>query len=453
MFEIPARHFARYYQILSVLIRHGLGYMFISGNLMPMQEENLAIVGVHLRDAFTELGPTFVKLGQLASTRSDLFPQPIVQELAKLQDRVSPLSFREIRRVVERSLQSPLESAYKEFDSAPLAAASIGQVHYAVLHTGEKVAVKVQRPLLQEIVKTDLEIFQIFVNQIEQKTQWGKRYPIRMLFEEFSNTIKGELNFINEGKNAEELSKFCKSNSDILIPKIYWEFTHPTVLTMEYISGIPLYQIIGSHDASYNVHLIADRLSKALLQQILLGGCFHGDPHPGNVLILPGEKIALIDFGITGHLSVTMRGQILSLISALIQGNNALLLETISKMGIVPEHVDRLTFQADIFDLRHKHLKVPSREFAMGESIQDFFNIIFRHGINIPSEFILVGKSLLTLEGTINALDPTLSLVEQAKPFSRRFIWGEFGLKNLWQKIWGTRETETGTTDLPIDIQ
>lgn len=166
------------------------------------------------------------------------------------------------------------------------------------------------------------------------------------------------------------------------------------------------------------------------------------------IFILPGEKIVLLDFGITGHLTRTMRGQILSLMSALIRGNNALILETISQMGIVPEHVDRLAFQADISALRHKHLKVFRKKFAMGESIQDFLNIIFRHGIHIPSEFILVGKSLLTLEGILNELDPTLSLVEQAKPFSRRFIWGKFDLSNLWERIWGTRVTDT--TGLPI---
>jgi len=438
MATIPAKHFVRYYEILSVLIRHGLGYMLFTGNLMPMQEESFPLVGVHLRNAFAELGPAFVKIGQLASTRSDLLPQPIVQELAKLQDRGNPLSFGVVRRVVEQSLQTRLELAYQEFDPVPVAAASIGQVHQAVLHTGERVAVKVQRPHLRETVQTDLEIFRIFVDQIEQRTEWGKRYPIRILLEEFSNTIKGELDFLNEGRNAEKIEKGNKKNSHIVIPKIYWEFTHSSVLTMEYISGIPLHQIIGSQETSYNVHQIADRLSKALLQQILLGGCFHGDPHPGNIFILPGEEIALLDFGITGHLTSIMKDQILSLMSALIRGNNALILETISQMGIVPEQVDRLALQADISALRHKHLKVPSGKFAMGESIQDFFNIIFRHGIHIPSEFILVGKSLITLEGILNELDPTLSLVEQAKPFSRRLIWGKFDLLNLWERIRGT---------------
>ncbi|MDP4161372.1 MAG: AarF/UbiB family protein [Bacillota bacterium] len=293
MFGIPSRHFARYNEILSVLIRHGLGYMIISGNLMPMQEENLAIVGVHLREAIGELGPTFIKIGQLASTRSDLLPQPIVEELAKLQDRVRPLPFGQIRRVVEESLHARLESIFLEFNPQPLASASIGQVHQAVLKTGEKVAVKVQRPFLQGSVKTDLEIFHVLVNQIERRTQWGKRYPIRMLLEEFSDTIQKELDFMNEGRNAEKLASFSKRHSNILIPRIYWELTSPSVLTMEYISGIPLQQIMGSKETSYHVHQIAVRLSKVILRQILLDGCFHADPHPGNVLILPGEKNCL----------------------------------------------------------------------------------------------------------------------------------------------------------------
>lgn len=451
MLGIPARHFTRYYEILSVFMRHGLGYMFMAGNSWPMQERNLAVMGVHLRNAFSELGPAFIKLGQLVSTRSDLVPQPIVQELVKLQDRVPPLAFRDIRRVLEESLQSPLESVFREFEPIPLAAASIGQVHYAVLPTGEKAAVKVQRPFLQETVKTDLEIFQVFVRHFEQKTQWGKHYPIGMLLEEFSMTLKGELNFLNEGHNADKISKSTKHNANILIPKIHWELTRPSILTMEYIPGIPLHQIICSQDPAYNTHKIADRLSKALLRQILLEGCFHADPHPGNILILPEDKIALIDFGITGHLSSTMKDQVLALVSALIRGKDALLLKILSQMGVVPEAIDQTGFLADISAFRQAHLKVSSPKFSLGKSTQDFFAVVSRYGIFIPSEFILIGKSLLTLEGVLNVLDPTLNLTEQAKPFSRRFLWGKFVLKSIWKKIGGTSKTDT--PGLPIHIQ
>lgn len=435
MFGIPERHFARYCQIFSVLVRHGFGYLLIPGSLSTIQEKNFAVVGVHLRKAFEELGAAFIKVGQIASTRSDLFPQPIIQELEKLRDCVLPMPFGIVRRVVEDSLQSSLEGVYQEFNPIPLAAASIAQVHEAVLHNGERVAVKVQRPFLRERVKIDLEIFQTLVARIEQRTQWGKRYPIRLILNEFSETIKRELDFLNEGKNAEELAKFSRRNPNLVIPKIYWEFTHSSLLTMEYISGTQLHKV--SEENAYNTPQIARRLSKVLLQQVLLDGCFHGDPHPGNILILPGEKIALVDFGITGYLTRSMRNQLLLLVSGLVRGNDDKTFRTLLQMGIVTNSIDQQGFQADISDLRHKLMNSSQMKFSMGESIRDFFEIIYRHGIHIPQEFVLVGKTLLTLEGTLKELDPSLSLVEQAKPFSRKIVFKNLGIINFWRSFWG----------------
>lgn len=435
MFGIPMRHFARYHQILSVLVRHGLGSLFIPsyGRI-----ENVELLGAHLREAFMELGPTFVKVGQLASTRSDILPPPIVKELAKLQDQVRPLSFREVRQIIEEALQTQLESAFTEFDHNPLAAASIGQVHEAVLKGGERVAVKVQRPHIREVVQTDLEIFGTLVTLIEQKTDWGTRFPLRMLLGEFRKTILEELDFLNEGRNAEKLAQLNKSKN-ILIPKIYWELSKSTVLTLQYFPGIPLSQLLSSPKSAYEVLScnplqIANRLSSALLKQILQDGCFHGDPHPGNVLILPGGRVALIDFGIIGLQTPAMRNQLAALFIALIQGNDKEILKIVSQMGVVPEDIDKLSFEKDITVLREK-LKGASGKIVMGESIQDFFNIVFRYGIYIPSEFVLVGKSLLTLEGVLNKLDPTFSLVEHAKPFSRKLLWQRFSLKDLLGRI------------------
>lgn len=438
MFGIPMRHFARYHEILSVLIRHGLGYF-----LRPAygQAENLEIVGVHLRDAFTELGPTFVKVGQLASTRSDIIPQPILKELAKLQDRVRPLSLGEVRGVIEEALQVRMESVFPEFDPKPLAAASIGQVHQAVLNSGERVVVKVQRPHIQERVKTDLEIFGTLVTQIEQRTDWGKQIPLRMLLKEFSKTLLEELDFLNEGRNAERVAQFNRKNKDLLIPKIYWSFSRSSVLTMQYIPGIPLSQMINSEKSmggdfsDYNPHQVAKQLSHELLKQILQDGFFHADPHPGNILILPEGKIGLIDFGIIGTLNPVMRYQLTDLIAALVHGKDEQVLEMLTQMGIVPEHLNREAFRADLSALRTKHFR-SSEKLHLGESIQDFFNIVLQHGIYIPSEFVLIGKSMMTLEGVLNRLDPTLSLVEQSMPFSRKLLWEKYNPKNLLERIW-----------------
>ncbi|WP_052090793.1 AarF/ABC1/UbiB kinase family protein [Desulfosporosinus sp. HMP52] len=434
MFGIPERHIARYYEILSVLLKHGLGYLFIPGNLNKIEHNDLALLGVHLRGALGELGATFIKVGQMASTRSDLLPLPIIKELEKLQDRVNPLPISIVRRVVEESLKVNLESVFKHFNPIPVASASIAQVHEAVLHNGEKVAVKVQRPFLHERVKTDLEIFQVLAERIELNTKWGKGYPVRLIVEEFSDTIIKELDFVHEGKNAEKIFKHSKKNSNIVVPKIYWELTNSMVLTMQYIPGIPLHQISCSEKHSKNVCKIANHLSKAFLQQILREGCFHADPHPGNILILPDGKISLIDFGIIGNLSIPMKAQLSSLASGIIRGDDAVLLKTLYEMGIT-SFVDRDSFQADIHNLRHKYLSQKQKKFTIGESIQDFFAIISKHEIHIPPEFVLVGKTFLTLEGTLRDLCPSLSLVEQAKPFSRRFIWRSLCVSKLWKII------------------
>lgn len=447
MFEIPVRHFARYYEMISVFIRYGLGYLFMPGNSLPTQPQDLTALGIRLRRAFTELGPTFVKIGQIASTRPDLLPKPIVQELAKLQDQVQPLPVKVVRRVIETALQAPLESVYGEFKSIPLGSASMGQVHQAVLKTGEAVAVKVRRPLIQETVKTDLEIFQMLVQRLESKTQAGSRYPFRLMLEEFAHTLTMELDFRNEGRHADKLAKLGKGNAKLVIPKIYWEFSHPSVLTMEYIAGTPLHQISGTNG---NVRQIADNLCQVIFQQMLQGGFFHADPHPGNVLILPEGKIGLIDFGIVGQLSSAMRRQTLALISGMIRGNYDLIFKTLSQMGIVPDSVVRDDLQKDIVRLRSKHLNVAGKKSGLGESIREFFDIIYRHRIIIPSEYILIGKTLLTLEGALQELDPEFNLIDQAKPFSKGLFW-----KTLWtrirNKLGGARETDT--TPFPTNIQ
>ena len=457
MFGISLKHLNRYSEVLRVLIRHGLGYFFVNPFSLPkmlnLQEEgnplkgdNLTLIGQHLRDAFAELGPTFVKLGQLASTRSDLIPKPIATKLAKLQDKAYPIPFLEIRRIIEQSLEIRLESVFREFQQLPAAAASIAQTHYAVLQSGEPVIVKVQRPLIEEVVQTDLEIFQNLVAQIEERFEWGKKYPIRKMFEEFSRTIKEELDFLNEGRNADEMARVTKAtkgagkNSNILIPRIFWNASHRHVLTMEYISGIQLNKILANQTFGdtmpYRLPILAERLSKALLQQVLVAGFFHGDPHPGNLLILPNEKIAFIDFGIVGRLSLAERQQLAALIIALIRGSNPHIVKSISQMGVIPKHVDQESLLKDISEFRERQLNVPVKQMDIGKLVKEFFEVVFRHGIHIPSQFILVGKTLLTLDGILKELDPNLDLAEQAIPYAQKIFREKYSPRAFISKLW-----------------
>jgi ubiquinone biosynthesis protein len=433
MFGIPIRHLARYQEVLTILLRHGLGY-FLFPAYRPI--DNFERIGAHLREALIELGPTFIKLGQLASTRSDIFPQPIINELAKLQNRVAPLPFEWVRQVIEKSLQASLGSLFSEFNPVPIAAASLGQVHEALLKSGERVVVKVQRPRIKERVETDLEIFQIFITQIEQRTEWGRRYPLHLLFEEFSRTLWDELDFLIEGKNTEQFAKLRKRNKKLRVPKVYWQFSCSSVLTQEYIEGIPLSQILehvklGQRILPYNIHLIAVQISQEFLHQILREGYFHGDPHPGNILITPEEKIALIDFGSIGNLSSERRAQLISLFTAFARGEEEKLFSVIQNMGVIPKQIDKSSFQKELSVLRAKHAQVFSHRMSMGEAIQDFFDLINRFGIIIPSEFVLLGKSILTLEGTLATLDPAVSLIEQAIPYSPKLLLSKYNLIEL----------------------
>ncbi|MEA4902582.1 ABC1 kinase family protein [Desulfitobacterium sp.] len=436
MNEIPLRHLARYSEIISIFLRYGLGYFVLENIPLPpilglgrsnrrYSETELGGIGVRLRGALTELGPTFIKLGQLACTRSDLIAQPIIKELTQLQNQVRPLPFATIRQLVETSLQQRLDTIFLEFNPIPLAAASIAQVHQAVLKTGEKVVVKVQRPHLREIAEIDLEIFGFLIVQFEQRTEWGKSYPLQTIFREFSRTLLEELDFLNEGKNTEKLTQY---NKTFIIPKIYWEFSTASVLTQEFIPGTPLRQMVNVQSSSleHNLSLIAEQLCQGILHQILIVGYFHGDPHPGNILILPDGKIALIDFGIVGTLTNSMRHQLADLIDSLIAKKNDRLLQVIAQMGIIPEQMDRTQFLQDISGMRSKYLLNPQSRGGLGEAIQDFFNIINDHRIYIPSEYVLIAKCLLTLEGILHQMDPNLSLVGQIKPYTRRLLWDKF---------------------------
>jgi len=423
------RHLRRYQEIISVLIRNGFGFilfehMGLGGNGAGAEVDSVQL-GQRIRRALGELGPTFIKIGQFASTRPDIVPKEVIKELEQLQDRAPSIRFELVRRTIEQELGAPLNQHFREFNPAPLAAASIGQVHYAVLHTGEQVAVKVQRPNMSTIIQTDLEIIKNAITLIEQRLPGAKNYELRGLLKEFSGWLEKELDYTAEGKNAEKIAKGFESDPQVIIPRIFWEFSTRRVLTMTYIDGVKLNER-EQIDFHYDKKMIATRLSKALLQQILRDGFFHGDPHPGNILILSGGRIAFVDFGIVGNLTPIMKRRFANLICALARRNTKTMLKAMLQLGVVPQDVDIDCLHRDIDRLRKKHLDVPIGETSLSELANDLSNMVFQHRIEVPSDFILIGKSLLTLEGIVYELDPTLSLAELAKPFRFQFIKEQF---------------------------
>jgi Predicted unusual protein kinase len=383
---------------------------------------DLIQLGQRIRQTLGELGPVFIKIGQFASTRPDIIPKPIIRELEKLQDEAPLIRFAEIRLMVEEELGAPIKELFHEFDPTPLAAASIGQVHYAVLHTGESVVVKVQRLNITTVIRTDLEIMKDIITLIEQRFPKAKDYSLQSILREFSGWLEKELDYRIEGNNAEKIAKEFKKNPQVIIPRIYWDFTTKRVLTMAYVDGVKLNDQQKIAALNYDRKTIAVNISKALFLQILRDGCFHGDPHPGNIFVLSGGRIAFVDFGIVGNLTQEMKHRFANLFSALTRSNTNSMVKALLELGVESQNIDQDRLRLDLDRMVKKHLNVPISQISLPELFNDLLHMAFCHRIEIPSDFILLGKSLLTLEGIIHELNPSICMAELAKQFRYLFI-------------------------------
>lgn len=450
------RHMNRYREIAVALTRHGFGFIvegldvfhFLS---LPSRIRNgtgkhaKISVGERIRLVVQELGPTFIKLGQIASTRSDLVPEPIRKQLEKLQDQVPPFPFHEVRDVLETELSIDLDLTFSEFQEAPLAAASIGQVHLAYLQTGERVAIKIQRPAIMETIRTDLEILQNLAMLAESRFEWAKRHRIHSMLEEFSRALMNELDYATEGHNTENIAKQFKHNSQIHIPRVYWEFSSKKILTTEYMEGIKLNapDLLIAH--GYNPKKIAERLMNAILHQIFINGFFHADPHPGNIMIMQGEVLGFIDFGLVGRLTPAMKRHMANLIIALMLQSSEGVIRALLGMRLVTPDVSMTDLRRDVDLLREKYMGVSFSQVSLGEAVNDLLDVAYRHKVQIPPDFLLLGKSLITVEGVVEHLDPEISILKIAEPFGRKLLKERLHPKSIFGSI---KEEWTEYSDL-----
>lgn len=440
------RHIQRYRDIIMSLSRNGFGFIIEELGLLEIlsypkrlfkdgqQEIQTKTAAERVRLFLEELGPTFVKIGQIASTRRDIIPSEFIKELEKLQDDVAPFSFAEVKQIIEQELAESIEEVFREFDETPLAAASIGQVHGAVIHSGEPVAVKIQRPGIGKVIETDLEILQELALLAEKRMAWAARYQLREIVDEFARSLRAELDYKIEGRNAEKISKQFKSNQFIRIPRIYWDYSTSRVLTIEYLQGDKLNERIELK--GYNRQVLAERFVFALMHQMLIEGFFHGDPHPGNVLVLPGGVIAFLDFGLVGRLTPELKDQVASLVIALMGQNSAGIIKAITRMGLVPDDVNMGKLRSDVDQLREKYYDVPLSQISLGESVTDLFFVAQQHRITMPVDLTLLGKTLLIMEGIVQKLDPNLSIVKIAEPFGHQLLRERYHPKKVAAKVW-----------------
>ncbi len=436
------KHAQRYQEILRGFLRNGFGYIIkdlglseaLALSLRKSQQPSdisQRSLGERLRNLFQELGTTFIKLGQIASTRRDLLPENIIRELEQLQNQVPPFSSSEVHDIIEKELGANVETIFSEFQEQPVASASIAQVHMARLHSGKKVAVKIQRPKIQKAIETDLEILHDLARLMDSKFAWAKTYHLLDMVEEFSRKLMLELDFSNEGRNTEKVANQFLKSQTVKIPKIYWNYSTKKILTMDYIDGIKIDDLEKLKEMGYDRKKIAENFAECMFQQIFAGGFFHGDPHPGNVVVTPGGMIGLIDFGLIGRLSTEMRYQFITLILAMKKGKTDAMINSLLKMGLFSEEVDHTLLQFDVEKLRDKYYDRPLSEFHMGEAINELLRIALRHHIQLPAEFTVLGKTLMTLEGIICFLDPDFNMMKFAEPYAEKTMKAYYHPKRI----------------------
>ncbi len=439
------RHLQRYSEILAIFVRHGFGFLFnrlefdprwrlkipwrSSPQGAPSQLDDLA---VHFRLALEEAGPTFVKFGQILSTRPDLLPLPFIAELGKLVDSVSPEPWEVIHALLVRELGREPETVFASIDPRPVASASLSQVHAAVLPDGQEAVVKIQRPNIAAVIDTDLEILSSLAASA-QGAPLGKVYDFTGIADDFSFTLRNELDFQREGRNADRLRESFGDESKLLhIPKVYWELTTRQMLVMERIRGIKISDIPALEAAGYDRHKIALNSVAATVKQVFEDGFFHADPHAGNYLILPDEVIGLVDFGKVGYLRDKDRMDLIRLYIAAVEMDVDGMIDQLTRLGAVRRDVDRNRLAYDLDRFLNKYYGVPIKYIRARELINEITAIAYRHHLRLPAAWWLVGQTIVMLEGIGLQLDPDFDVFKAAEPHVQRLMKRLFLPRGNW---------------------
>ena len=435
-FKKRYKNINRLRQIINILIKYGFDYFVEQLGLISLIAKGEKILkrkrskidqisfSVRVRLALEELGPTFVKLGQILSTRPDIIPREYIKELEKLQDEVPPYSYDLVEQMVQKELGANVSELFKSFDEKPFAAASLGQAHKAILKEDKvKVVVKVQRPDMEKIIETDLDILFQLARLTEKYIPESRLYDPVGVTEEFAKTIRMELDYGTEGRNAERFRKNFKEDKTVFIPNIYWELSSKYILTMEYIEGIKINHLKELDKAGYDRKQIAENGAKAFMKQMLIDGFFHADPHPGNILVMENEIIGFMDFGMMGKIDEESREKYIDLLIAVLEYDSNKILAGMLELGFTSqETIDTRSFKIDIADILAQYYDKALKEIKLGEFVTQLVQISIKYHIKMPAELTLLGKSLLTIEGIGLVLDPDFNLTEIAKPYIKEII-------------------------------
>jgi ubiquinone biosynthesis protein len=428
------RDLPRLHEITSVLIRHGLGdvvrrlgianVLERAGQMLTWRaasESERLEPAQRVRLALEELGPTFVKLGQVMATRVDLFPPSWIAEFEKLHSEVAPVPFEGLLPEVERTLGCPHAQVFRELDPRPLASASIAQVHRAWLLDGTPVVLKIRRPGIRTKIEADLRLLFNIADLIDSEMPEARRYQPKQIAAQFARSLERELDLAREARNIERFGKNFEGNAFIVIPRVYRQWTSEVMNVQEFIDGVPATDQAAVAAAGLDRRLLAARGAEAVLKMILVDGFFQADPHPGNVFYLPGNRLVMIDFGMVGRLTPTRRNQVVDLFAGVAQMNQEPMIDVLLDWA-GDANVDEAKLAADVSELVFEYEGVPLKDVRLAALLKQFAAIIREHSIVMPSDLTLMFKAMITMEGLGRQYDPGFHVVDHLQPMLRRVL-------------------------------
>jgi len=379
-----------------------------------------------LRMALEELGPTYIKLGQVLSTRPDLIPVEFTEELSKLQDSVPPFSFADAEIIIQRELGAPASEVFDHIDIEPAASASIGQVHRARLKNGEEAAVKIQRPGIRAVIEVDLEIMLHLATLAERHVEELALHKPVTIVEEFARTLEKEIDFRIEAVNIDRIAQGFLDDPTVYIPAVFQEFSTAGILTTEYVEGIKISNIDQLDAAGYDRRLLCSRGADIVLKQVFQHGFFHADPHPGNIFALPGNVICLLDFGMVGVVDRQTREMFVELVDSVVRRNESRTAQVLLQLTSWEQQPDLRQLERELSDFMGRHLYRPLKDIEVGKLLHDLLEIATRFQLRLPPDIFLMLKAISTVEAVGRMLDPDFDMIAKAAPFIEQVLMGRF---------------------------
>jgi ubiquinone biosynthesis protein len=443
-----ARDLGRVQEIAGILIRYGFSSVVqMLGIAQALEKVGRTLHWQHTEDitrldtpqrirrVLEELGPTFIKMGQILATRVDLFPPAYIEEFGKLQDQAPPVDFDQILNQLEEDLGASVDEVFLELDRKPLAAASLAQVHRAVLKDGTEVILKIRRPGIRRIIEADLRLLNRLVEIVESDDSELQRYHPREIVRQFSQSLRRELDFAAECRNAERVAESFKGNPNIVIPKVYWEWTGERLNVQQFIRGVPGNRLDRLEEAGLNRRLLAERGTEAMLKMIMEDGFFHADPHPGNVIYLPGNRLAFLDFGMVGRLTEDRRDQVVSFLYGMINQMPERVVQILEDWSdVIQTDEQQLSIEIEAFVDQYSSLAIKDVNLPM--MMGGLMEILRDHNLSLPPDLALLIKAYITLDGFGRHLDPDFQVLVFATPYIQQLMVNRYRPDAVARRGW-----------------